>query len=300
MCADKMHADEVDIDESLVRRLLAAQFPQWASLPIAPVPSAGTVNAIYRLGDDMVVRLPRVHRWAAALETEYHWLPKLAPHLPLAIPEPLAIGDPGEGYEWPWCVYRWLKGEIWTTDRVRDLCEAAEHLAQFIIALRRIDTAGAPRPRGGSDTLAVRDTWIRPAIAAARGMIDVDGVNAAWDAALELPAWNGPPVWVHGDLSRPGNLLVAEGRLSAVIDFGGSRLGDPARELMAAWTLFSGESRDVFRCALAVDDATWARGRAWTLTRVMNVAYYAETNPVIAEEAQHAIDEVLADYGLGA
>lgn len=299
MCAEKMHAGEVDIDESLVRRLLAAQFPQWASLPIAPVRSAGTVNAIYRLGDDMAVRLPRIHRYARALETEYDWLPKLRPHLPLAVPEPLAIGDPAEGYAWRWCVYRWLEGDTWASDRVRDLCEAAEDLAQFIIALRRIDTAGAPRPRGGSDTLAVRETWVRPAIAAAHGMLDIEAVTAAWDASLALPRWDGPPVWVHGDLSRPGNLLVVGGRLSAVIDFGGLSVGDPARELMAAWTLFSGESRDVFRAALSVDDATWARGRGWTLTRVLNVSYYVNTNPVIVAEARHAIDEVLADHGSG-
>jgi aminoglycoside phosphotransferase (APT) family kinase protein len=294
MSAQKMHADEVDIDASLVRRLLAAQFPHWADLPIEPVPSAGTVNALYRLGDHMVVRLPRVERWARSLETEYEWLPKLAPHLPLAIPEPLEIGDPGEGYEWRWCVYRWLNGDTWTTGGVRDLCEAAEDLARFIIALRRIDTAGAPRRPAGYETLA-RHAYVRPAIAAARGLIDTDAADAAWDTALALPAWDGPPVWVHGDLSRPGNLLVEEGRLTAVIDFGGAGLGDPARELMAAWTHFSGESRHVFRRALAVDDATWARGRAWTLTRVMNVAYYVETNPVIVAEAQHAIAEVLAD-----
>ena len=291
----RMHTDEVHIDVSLVRRLLAAQFPQWADLRIEPVPSAGTVNAIYRLGDDMTVRLPRVQRYVRDLEKEYDWLPKLAPHLPLAIPERLAIGDPGEGYEWRWCVYRWLKGEIWDTDRVRDLSEAAVDLAQFITALRRIDTAGAPRRPAGYETLT-RHEYVRPAIAAARGLIDMDAVHAAWDAALKLPAWSGPMVWVHGDLSRPGNLLVAGGRLSAVIDFGSISLGDPARELMAAWTLFSGESRAAFRYALAVDDATWARGRAWTLTRVMNVAYYAKTNPAIVAEARHAIEEVLADH----
>ncbi len=173
MGAGKMHADEVDIDVDLVRRLLAAQFPQWEDLAIEPVPSAGTVNAIYRLGDDMAVRLPRIQRYARALEIEFEWLPKLAPHLPHAIPEPLAIGEPGEGYEWRWCVYRWLKGDIWATDRVRDLCEAAEDLAQFIIALRRIDTTGAPRRPAGYDTLSLHE-YVRPAIAAARGMIDTD------------------------------------------------------------------------------------------------------------------------------
>jgi aminoglycoside phosphotransferase (APT) family kinase protein len=298
-----MHADEVDTDVSLVRRLLAAQFPQWAGLPIEPVPSAGTVNAIYRLGDDMVVRLPRVHRWVRALEEECEWLPKLAPHLPLAVPEPLAKGSSASWYPFSWAIYRWIDGETWNADSVRDLREAATDLAQFITALRRIDTTGAPapRPRGSRGTLTERDSYVRDAIAASHGLIDTDAMTAAWNTALEAPAWDGAPAWVHGDLWRPGNLLVAGGRLSAVIDFGGVSVGgDPAHDLMAAWSLFSGESRDAFRAALSVDDATWARGRGWTLTCVMAVPYYVETNPVIFAEARHAIDEVLADHELGA
>jgi aminoglycoside phosphotransferase (APT) family kinase protein len=298
VCARKMHADEVDTDVSLVRRLLTAQFPQWASLPVEPVPSAGTVNAIYRLGDDMAVRLPRVYRFASDLEKEQHWLPKLAPHVPLAIPEPLAKGRPGEGYPWLWAVYRWLEGETWTTDRISDLREAAGDLAQFITALQRIDTTSGPRPRpgGAGAPLQERDHFVRAAIAASRGMVDTDAVTAAWDAALKAPLWDGPPVWVHADLSRPGNLLVVGGRLSAVIDFGALSVGDPACDLLAAWTLFSGESRDVFRAALSVDDATWERGRGWALTYVQAVAYYRDTNPIIVAEARHAIDEVLADH----
>ena len=292
-----MHVDELDIDVDLVRRLLAAQFPQWAQLRLAAVPSAGTVNALYRLGDDMVVRLPRVERWAESIEKEYTWLPKLGPHLPLAVPEPLAMGGAREEYPLAWSVHRWLDGEIWATERVRDLCEAAEDLARFIAALQGIDTAGAPTRPAGYEILAKHE-YVRPAITAADGMIDVDATNAAWDAAMELPAWDGPGVWVHGDLSRPGNLLVREGRLTGVLDFGGIAVGDPARELMAAWTLFSGESREVFRTALSVDDETWARGRAWTLTRVMNIAYYVKSNPTIVVEAQHALSEVLADCKL--
>ncbi len=303
MSARKMHADEMDIDVDLVRRLIAAQFPRWADLPIEPVASAGTVNAIYRLGDDMVVRLPRVHWWVRGLEKEYEWLPKLAPHLPLAVPEPLAWGSPGEGYPWHWAVYRWLEGETWNADGVRDLCEAAADLAQFITALRRIDTGGAPRPRprGSRGILTERDSYVRDAIAASHGLIDTDAVTAAWDASLALPRWDGPPVWVHGDLSRPGNLLVVGGRLSAVIDFGGVSVGDPARELMAAWTLFSGESRWVLRASLAVDDATWKRGRGWALSwALLALPYYIDTNPIIVAEARHAIDEVLADHKSGA
>ena len=182
-----MHIDEVDTNVSLVRRLLAAQFPQWADLPLEPVPSTGTVNAIYRLGDEMVVRLPRVHRWARDLEIEYEWLPKLAPHLPLAVPEPLTKGNPGEGYPWHWAVYRWLEGETWAVDRVGAVCEAAADLARFITSLRLIDTTGAPGPSPGRRTPAEQNSSVRAAIAASPGMIHTDPVTAPWDAALRAP-----------------------------------------------------------------------------------------------------------------
>lgn len=294
----KMHVDEIDIDATLVRRLVAAQFPQWADLPVEPVPSTGTVNAIYRLGNDMAVRIPRVERWASDLEKEMHWLPRLAPQLPLAVSEPLAAGNPGEGYPWRWAIYRWLEGDTWAGDRVEDLGEAAVDLAQFITALQRIDTAGAPGPRAYGSRAAEQDSWVRAAIAASHDIIDTAAVTAAWDAALRAPGWDRPPVWVHGDLLAP-NVLVAGGRLSAVIDFGGMHVGDPAREIMAAWTLFTGESRDVFRAALSVDDATWARGRGWALTRVVAIPYYLETNPLFAADSLHTVNEVLADHKSG-
>jgi aminoglycoside phosphotransferase (APT) family kinase protein len=299
MCPGKMHADEVDIDVSLVRRLLAAQFPQWGDLPIDRVASAGTDNAIYRLGDDMSVRLPRIHWATGQIEKEQRWLPILAPQLPLAIPVPLAKGDPGEGYPWHWCVSPWLPGEDATAEHIRDLDEAAVDLAAFIAALQRIDITGGPRPgrhnffRGVP--LAVRDDHLRKAIAHWDGLVDIDAVKAAWEAALEAPVWDGPPVWIHGDLV-PGNLLVAGGRLSAVIDFGCLGVGDPATDLIVAWTLFSGESRDLFRAALGVDDATWARGRGWALMGLGALPYYLHTNPAIVARARHQIEEVLADH----
>lgn len=304
MCARKMHADEVDTDVSLVRRLLVAQFPQWADLPIDPVTSAGTDNAIYRLGDNMSVRMPRIHWATGQVEKEQRWLPKLAPHLPLAVPVPIATGNPGEGYPWHWSVVPWMEGETWTIDRIGDLREAAADLAQFITALQRIDPTGGPLPgpqnffRGVP--LSMRDAHTRAAIAASGDMVDADAMIAAWEAALAAPSWDGPPVWVHGDLSRPGNLLVAGGRLGAVIDFGCLGVGDPACELSAAWALFSGESRDVFRTALPFDEATWARGRGWALTAVGAIPYYRDTNPAIVAEARHVIDEVLADHRSGA
>jgi aminoglycoside phosphotransferase (APT) family kinase protein len=299
----KMHPDEADIDLPLVSRLFAAQFPRWASLPLEAVPSAGTDNAIYRLGGDMAVRLPRIHWATGQVNKEQQWLPRLAPHLPLAIPIPLGLGVPAEGYPWHWSVYRWLPGENATRERLADLRQAAADLAHFIVALQRIDATGGPRPSphnsGRGVPLAMRDTGTRAAIASLGSLLDTDAVTTAWDAALHAPVWDGAPVWIHGDLQAE-NLLVEQGRLSAVIDFGCLGVGDPACDVMIAWTLFSGESRDLLRAALAVDDATWMRGRGWALsTALIALPYYLDTNPVIVDMARHAIAEVLADQKSG-
>jgi len=297
-----VHTDEVDINVSLVHRMLAAQFPDWADLPIERIRSAGTDNAIYRLGDDMAVRLPRIGWATAQVEREHQWLPRLAPHLPLAIPAPLAMGVPAEGYPWHWSIYRWLEGENATLDRLTDRRQAATDLAHFVAALQRIDPTGGPR--AGVDNsrgvpLATRDTPTRAAITALYGAVDTDAVIAAWEAALQAPMWPGPGVWLHGDLNS-GNLLARHGRLSAVIDFGAMAVGDPACDVMVAWTLLTAETRDVFRAALPVDEATWARGRGWALSwGLIVLPYYENTNPVLCGIARYAIDEVLADLKLG-
>jgi len=296
----KMHVNEVDIDGALVGRLLAAQFPQWADLPIEPVPSAGTDNAIYRLGDDMAVRLPRIKGAIRQIDKEHLWLPRLAPHLPLAIPVPLAMGTPGEGYPWHWSVYQWLEGESAQSQRIVEEDQAARDMAQFIAALQRIDTAGwsPPEPPKSSRgvPLSPRDASVRAAIAELSGMVDTVAVTEAWEAALQAPAWHGLPVWIHGDL-LPGNLLVHEGRISAVIDFSVLGVGDPACDLIGAWSLLSPHSRKVFRSALTVDDATWARGRGWALSiGLIALPYYQSTNPVFAATARRMITEVLADH----
>jgi aminoglycoside phosphotransferase (APT) family kinase protein len=304
--AQKMHADEVETDAALVRRLVAAQFPRWAGLPIAPVPSNGTDNALYRLGADLVVRLPRIP-WAAGLAAKEHrWLPRLAPHLPLAVPVPLALGAPGQGYPWRWTVCRWLAGESAAAVPLDDPRDAAARVARFLTALRRIDATGGP-PAGPASffrgvPLAARDAVTRAASAALRGRIDAGAVTAAWEAALRAPVWDGPPVWLHGDL-YPANLLVAGGQLSAVIDFGCLGVGDPACDLLPAWTLFSGGSRDAFRAALGVDAATWARGRGWALSLAVGAVahpYYPETNPTLVAAARRALDAVLAEHRSGA
>jgi aminoglycoside phosphotransferase (APT) family kinase protein len=299
MPAQKMHPDEVTTDVSLVRRLLAAQFPHWAGLPIEPVRSAGTDNAIYRLGADMAVRLPRIH-WAAGQPAkEYAWLPKLAPLLPLSVPVPLAKGEPAEGYPWEWSVCSWLAGETATLDRVADARGAATALGELVAALQSVDATDGPAPgehnSGRGVALALRDRDTRAAIAAVDGTFDATTLTAAWEAALAAPVWHGPAVWLHGDL-QSGNLLAVGGRLSAVIDFGCLGVGDPACDVMTAWAYLPAGARDAFRAALPVEDATWARGRGWALSvGLIALPYYETSNPVLAGIARRAIDAVLAD-----
>jgi aminoglycoside phosphotransferase (APT) family kinase protein len=293
----RMHADEVDVDAGLVRRLVAAQFPDWADLPLDPVEPRGTDNAIFRLGDDMAVRLPRRERTVATLVKERAWLPRLAPLLPLAVPLPLAEGAPGDGYPWTWSVYRWLEGNNAIAEPLGDLSQAASDLVAFLTALQRIDTSGGPPPGehnfGRGEPLANRDAAVRSAIAVLQDDLDVD-VAATWDAALRAPDWPGPPVWIHGDLDAR-NLLVECGRLSAVIDWGSLGVGDPACDVMVAWKVLSAESRAGFRAALAVDDPTWTRARGWALSQaLMALSYYTlDTNAVLVHEARRWLAEVL-------
>ena len=294
----KMHADEVETDVALVGRLLAAQFPRWAGLPLMPVASAGTDNAIYRLGHDLAVRLPRIHWAVDQVAKEAYWLPRLGPHLPLAVPEPLVIGRPGAGYPWPWGVYRWLPGQQATLDALSDPHRAAAELARFLLALQRLDPAGGPDARAHGlrgAPLASRDADVRAALVALDGLIDTTAATAVWDAALRAPDWQRAPVWFHGDF-LPGNVLVRDGHPSAVIDFGGLGVGDPACDLMIAWGLFAGQSRVAFRAALGVDEATWTRGRGHALAQaVIFIPYYLDTNPAGVAQARRALAEVLSE-----
>jgi aminoglycoside phosphotransferase (APT) family kinase protein len=291
-----MHDGEVDIDTALVRRLVASQFPHWRGLPLDPFRSTGTVNAIYRLGDERYVRLPRVAQWARDLQKELRWLPVLAPRLPLGVPEPVAHGLPGAGYPFHWAIYRWRAGCAFAIDRVRDECEAAAALAEFVIALRGLDPRGAPRSvRDGP--LGARDAQVRTAIAALRGVVDTDSVTAAWEESLAATERAARAVWTHGDLLPP-NLLVHDGRLHAVIDFGSAGVGDPAIDVIPAWSVFGREGRRVFRDALAVDEATWRRGRGLALHQaLMIIPYYPETNPDFVTMAMRTVEHVLDDAG---
>jgi aminoglycoside phosphotransferase (APT) family kinase protein len=290
----KMHDGELDIDAGLVRRLVAAQFHRLTGLPITAVQSTGTVNAIYRLGDHLCARLPRMQSWAQDLDKEWHWLPKLAPRLPLRVPEPVAKGHPASWYPFSWAIYRWIDGQPYADELIDDERQAAGDLAQFVAELRRIDpSAGAPR--GGRKPLRELDAVTRAAVELARDVIDSDAATAAWERALEAPAWEGTPVWIHTDLLRP-NLLVDGGRLRAVIDFGGAGVGDPAADVIAAWSVFGHAGRGTFRAALDVDDGTWNRARGFALHQAaMIIPYYAETNPGFVALAKRTVEEVLTD-----
>jgi aminoglycoside phosphotransferase (APT) family kinase protein len=287
------------IDEQLVRRLVAGQFPQWAELPITPVADDGWDNRTFRLGAEMTVRLPSGDSYALQVDKEQRWLPVLAPQLPLPIPTPLARGTPREGYPYSWSVYRWLEGELASESRIRDLTEFATTLAGFLVALRRVDASDGPGPgphnffRGGPLTTYADET--NEAIAALDDEIDGDAARRCWEDALAA-GWDGDPVWFHGDVAE-GNLLLRDGRLAAVIDFGTSGVGDPACDAVIAWTLLSGPSRDAFRAALGVDPGTWSRGRGWGLWKALiTLAGELERDPGGGAVQRRVIDRVLADH----
>ena len=294
-------ADGLSIDAGLVRRLLASQFPHWADLPLRRLHPAGSDNVIYRLGQDMSVRLPR-GEWAAGQAAKEHaWLPRLAPHLPLPIPDPLGVGDPAFGYPWDWSVSRWLPGDTATVEGLTDPQRTARELAEFLTALQHALPVESATPNPHDDVTGVpmanRDYATRAAIAAVQGTFDVPAMTAVWESALRAPAWDRAPVWFHGDLHL-GNLLVSGGQLSAVIDFAGLGAGDPACDLVIAWNLLSPETRPLFRAALQVDDATWTRAQGWALTTGLN-AYtcYAAINPLVAMNTRRQISQVLIDHG---
>ncbi|MEU9078951.1 aminoglycoside phosphotransferase family protein [Kitasatospora sp. NPDC048538] len=287
------------IDEGLVRGLLAGQFPQWAGLRLRRVEPGGSDHVIFRLGAELAVRLPRGDWAAGQAAKEYAWLPRLAPHLPLAVPTPVAVGVPAAGYRWHWSVARWLDGETPAEGSLTDPHEAARGLASFLAELQRQapDSSLAPGEHNGflGSPLTTRDADTRADIAAVRGDFDAGALTALWEAAVRAPGWDRPPVWFHGDL-HTGNLLARHGRLSAVIDFGGLGVGDPACDLVIAWTLLTADTRRTFRAALGVDDATWLRGRGWAITTGLNAyATYAATNPRVAAATRRQITEALAD-----
>ncbi|WP_210582772.1 aminoglycoside phosphotransferase family protein [Streptomyces sp. GESEQ-4] len=287
------------ITADLVQRLISTQFPQWAGLPVIPVPVDGWDNRTYRLGDDMTARLPTGHGYVPAVEKEHVWLPRLAPELPVDIPPVLAKGEPGEGYPHPWSVRGWLPGETALAERIGDMAQFAVSVGEFIRALQRCDTTHGPAAgehswyRGASP--AYYDEETRRCLDLLNGRIDTVLAQQVWESALAA-TWNGDPVWFHGDIAS-GNLLVADGKLAAVIDFGTSGVGDPACDLVIAWAMFSGESRQVFRDTVAQDRGTWARARGWALWEAaLHLSECIDTDPEKAAGYRRLIGEVLADH----
>lgn len=290
-----VHPDEIKIDLRVVQRLLEVQFPQWAGLPLRRFPSYGTVNALFRLGDDLCVRLPRLLAEFPTYAIEQihkdaEWLPRLSPHLPTQVPVVVGHGEPSEEYPYSWAIYRWLEGQ----SPLRATAALAREIAAFITALHGIDPVGAPSTISRAQPLAVHDSATRAALTHLHGEIDVPAATRAWERALEAPNWDKPPVWVHGDLLA-ANLLLRNGRLSAVLDWGSLCSGDPACDLMIGWSLLE-PVRDEFRAALDLDDATFERGRGWALSQaVVALPYYLHTNPPMVAHARSAISGVLAD-----
>ncbi|MDZ7926056.1 MAG: aminoglycoside phosphotransferase family protein [Agrobacterium sp.] len=292
--------DRIVVTPQQVRALIASQFPQWARLDVRPVELSGWDNRSFRLGEDMLVRLPSAHRYVAQVEKEHRWLPELAPLLPVPIPEPLAIGEPGQDYPFPWSVYGWLEGEPLARHLGQiNLATIAAEVAAFLKALHGIDATDGPLAgehnfhRGGS--LAVYDGEVRAATARLADEVDQALAMEIWQLALSS-GWQGPGVWVHGDIAE-GNLLVRDGRLSAVIDFGSSGVGDPSSDLILAWNVLDAESRSVFRLALGLDDATWQRGRGWALWKALiTLEVQRGHDEKLAEWSRRTIREVMADH----
>jgi aminoglycoside phosphotransferase (APT) family kinase protein len=263
--------DRDAIDAPLARRLIDRQFPQWSDLAITRVASDGWDNRTFRLGSELSIRLPTGNWYAEQVGKEQRWLPVLAPRLPLPIPVPVAEGRPDAGFPYPWSVYRWLEGEPATGARIADLDAFAATLAGFLNALRRIDATGGPEPgrhnfhRGGP--LAHYEEEALSALEALGDEVPAGAIERRWADAMATE-WDDEPVWFHGDVAV-GNLLVRHGRLAAVLDFGSSGVGDPACDVVIAWTFLSGSSRERFRAELDVDDATWSRGRGWALWKAL-------------------------------
>ncbi|MEU1319744.1 aminoglycoside phosphotransferase family protein [Streptomyces tibetensis] len=294
MCAVRMHEDELDIDVSLVGRLIAGQFPRWAGLPLRRLESSGTENAMFRLGADKVVRLPRHPRAVEAIAHEWRWLPRLGPALPVGAPEALGRGEPGDRFPWPWSVYGWLDGRNPVPGALEEPALLAEDLAAYVTALRRVEASDGP-PGYRGVPLATRDSFMREALAQLAGRIDTAVVTKVWEEALSAPEHTGPPVWAHGDLMA-GNLLVTGGRLSAVIDYGTVGVGDPAVDLIGAWCLLPAAARGVFRESVGASEAEWARARGWALSiAVIALPYYWDTNPPVAANSRYVIAEIAAE-----
>lgn len=287
-----MHDNEYEINQALVKNLLALQFPQWADFDVRVMDSAGTDNKMYRLGHEMVVRLPRLKSAVDSLAKEAQYLPELAPHLPLNIPEILGKGCPTDEYPFPWLICKWLDGKSPVESKDIDLLKAATDLGNFVCAFQSIENLNGPACRRGQP-LSLCDAETRTSIPLLKDEYDVSKVEYVWNECVSAASWQGGNKWIHGDL-HPGNILVKDGKISAIIDFGLTGVGDPAVDLMVAWTILDAQTRDTFHTIVNPDVNTWGRGRGWALRLgILGYPYYKTSNPVFAEIAKRALDEAL-------
>ncbi len=284
-----MHAHEVEVSERLVRSLVDDQFPEYRDLALSIVEPWGTDNAIWRLGSDLVVRLPRIASAVGQVGFEATWLPRLAPHLSVALPTPIAVGEPGHGYPFAWAVHHWLAGEGATLQRMSNPGEFALDIANAVQQLGAVPTAGAPVAKNRARPIQDYDSATRAIIESARHLINADAALGIWDQALAAPAYVGDPVWVHGDLE--GNCLLDDGRLSGLVDWGSACAGDPAVDIQVAWSpLFNDTSRDTFLQVLDVDEATIARAKGAAINQACGaLPYYLDSYPLIVERSWHKL-----------
>ena len=290
----KMHDDEFVITAALVESLVTDQFPAWRGLPVQLVESSGTVNALFRLGDELLVRLPRIESGVEGVEHEHRWLPEIARHVFVAVPDIRGLGRPSSQFPYPWSVRSWIDGVNPHTGNDGDDVRLARDLARFIDELQGLDISSAPQAyRGGP--LAEWDESVRSAISELDGRVDAASAAKAWEHSLQVPLWENRPVWVHSDL-MPGNLLVSDSHLVGVIDFETAGVGDPACDLMVAWNLLTPRARRSFRAVLDVDDATWQRGQGWALAQALvALPYYWDTNPAMVATANYVLGEILTN-----
>jgi aminoglycoside phosphotransferase (APT) family kinase protein len=290
----RLHDDETAVTSSLVRRLVASSFPQWTDLPLTRVSSTGTDNAIFRLGDQLGLRLPRIGWAEQQIAWEGEWLPRIAPELPVEVPEPLAIGQPAEGYPFPWLVFRWLDGDDMQHLQDVDFNQLARDIAAFVSALEAIDATDVPLGGRHGGRMGSDDQTVRACVHALRDEIDAARALSVWEAALRAGPWRNSPLWVHGDL-LPGNVIVRDGRVTGIIDWSSAGAGDPACELMVAWAL-PPEARALYRSLLEFDEPTWARARGMAVEQSVSfMTYYGTSIPEGVAAATRRLNALLAD-----
>ncbi|CAM3523596.1 aminoglycoside phosphotransferase family protein [Nocardioides zeicaulis] len=294
----RMHDDETTITDETVRRLVADQLPQWSTLLLRRLPPTGTDNQLFRLGDELLVRMPRVPGPAEGVAFEHTWLPRIAPHLPLPIPAPVALGEPGHGYPFAWTVVPWIEGST-PTPETFDPELWATSLGAFVRACREVPGMDAPVvDQGRGAPLESMDDWVRQwAARADPAEVSHEAVLAVWEDALAAPAWDGGPCWFHGDLHQ-GNLLVRDGRLAAVIDWGCAGRGDPAIELNAMWGDLPRSVADLYRTSVGLDEAAYRRGRGFALApSISGFTYYRDTSPRMSQLGLRTVRQLVASLG---